>query len=87
MSKEKLTWHDVMREYIEAFRYPGIFYEEPSGTELLIQGENDEGCFTLKDDTPEKAHDRIERSKKAGRNLFYEELPEYKIEYLPDVDY
>lgn len=87
MSNGKITWDDVMREYIETFRYPGIFFEEPAGTELLIQGKNGEGCFTLKDDTPEKAHDRIERSKKAGRNLFYKELPKYKIKYEPGARY
>lgn len=87
MSNGKITWGEVIQEYIEVFRYPGIFYEEPDGTELLIQGENDEGCFTLKDETPETVHDRIERSKKAGKNLFYEECPEYKIEYEPDAQY
>lgn len=87
MSKGKITWEDVIMEYIEAFRYPGIFYEEPAGTELLLHDEEGENCYTLKDETPETVHDRIERSKTVRRNLFYEECPEYKIEYLPDVDY
>lgn len=86
MSK-KLTWDDVMIEYIDTFRSLGIFYEEPSGTEPLLNGKDGDVCYSLRGETPETFRDRIERSKKAGRNLFYEELPEDKIEYDPDVQY
>ncbi len=87
MSKEKLTWEDVSQEYMETFRCLGIFFEEPAGTERLLNGKDGEVCYSLKDETPETIHDRIERSKKAGRNLFYEELPKYKIEYIPGYQY
>ena len=87
MDKEKITWDDVIVEYIETFRCPGIFYEEPSGIIPLLKGKRGKGCYSLENETPETIHDRIERSKKAGRNLFYEELPKYKIEYIPGARY
>ena len=87
MSEKKITWDDVILEYIETFKQPGIFYEEPGGVMPLLHNENGETCYTLKDETPETVHNRIERSKKAKRNLFYEECPVYKIEYIPGVMY
>lgn len=40
-------------------------------------------CIAPDDETEEKFFDRIERSKKSGRNLFFEEwepMPEYPID-------
>lgn len=70
MNNGEITWNDVIEEYMETFKCLGIFFEEPSGTVPLLNGEDGENCYSLKDETPETVHERIERSKKAGRNLF-----------------
>lgn len=87
MSGTKRTWDDVIREYIETFKHLGIFFEEPGGTVPLLHDYDGEVCYTLKNETPDIVHDRIERSKKAGKNLFFEECEEHKIEYEPGVNY
>ena len=76
MSEKKITWDDVILEYIE-----------PGGVVPLLRGEDGETCYTLKDETPESVRKRIERSKKAKRNLFFEECPVYKFEYTPGAMY
>lgn len=87
MSKEKITWDVVIEEYMETFKCLGIFFEEPSGTVPLLNGNDGAKCYSLENETPESIHERIERSKKAGRNLFFEELPEYTMDYIPKAQY
>lgn len=87
MSESKRTWDDVIHEYIETFRHLGIFYEEPGGVVPLLHDYDGEVCYTLEDETPDTVHDRIERSKKAGKNLFFEECKVYEIEYKPGSQY
>lgn len=87
MSKQKITWYDVVIEYLETFRYCGIFCEEPGGYIPLVNDPDGDMCYSLKEETPETVHDRIERSKKAGRNLFFEECPVHEVVYIPGCQY
>lgn len=87
MSESKRTWDDVMQEYIETFKRLGIFYEEPGGIVPLLNDYEGEVCYTLEGETPDTVHDRIERSKKAGENLFFKECKVYEIKYKSGVQY
>lgn len=60
-------------KYFEAFRvFP--YFAEPSN-DVVVEDENG---VTYKVDEPEAVTlDRIQRSIEAGRNLFFEELPEF----------
>ena len=60
-------------KYFEAFRVLPYF-AEPSN-DVVVEDENG---VTYKVDEPETVTlDRIQRSIEAGRNLFFEELPEF----------
>lgn len=87
MSNHNLQWDDVIREYIQEFKHVGIFFEEPGGNVPLLHDYDGEVCYTLENETPDTVHERIERSKKAGKNLFFEECEVYKVEYETGVDY
>lgn len=87
MKQCNLTWEYVIQEYIETFRHLGIFYEEPGGVVPLLHDYKGDVCFTLENETPAIVHDRIIRSKQAGRNLFFEECAKYRIIYSPNTNY
>lgn len=59
--------------YLEAFS-TSPFFAEPSNVVIV---EDDNGVMYNVDEPESATVDRIRRSVKAGRNLFYEELPQY----------
>lgn len=63
-----------MMAYFEAFGSMP-FFAEPSSV-IVVEDEN--GSLYMVDEPEEKTIDRIQRSKEAGRNLFFEELPPYQ---------
>lgn len=63
-----------MMAYFEAFGSMP-FFAEPSSV-IVVEGEN--GSLYMVDEPEEKTLDRIQRSKEAGRNLFFEELPVFQ---------
>lgn len=66
-----MSW---MMKYYEAFGSMP-FVAEPSNT-IVVEDEN--GTLYVVDEPEEKTLDRIQRSKEAGRNLFFEELPVFQ---------
>lgn len=69
----------ALKAYRETFSNSRCFHLETS-TMLLIEkpGRKGKTYRQPSDETEEQFLDRIERSKKAGRNLFYEEWPEFQ---------
>ena len=55
----------------------GIKMEAVGGNAVFVENADGE-AFDLTEQSDSEVIDRIERSKKAGRNLFFEECPPYK---------
>lgn len=73
------------QRYLEAFDDP-ITVNEADGETVFV--EDPEGnAYNLSGLTDEDVLDKIERSHKAGLNLFFIECPPYNPGYSPDADY
>ena len=69
--------------YRKQFPDDNCFFSEP-GSEILIETK-EKAFISPSDETDEVFSDRLVRSKKIGRNLFYEEWDTF--EYNPDYIY
>ena len=77
---------DVFEAYAASVLDGSMVVFEP--TQLTVYFENtDESYAWPEGETEAKFLDRIERSKKAGRNLFKEEWPLWEQNYEPGVLY
>lgn len=71
-------------EYRKQFPMDSCFFNEP-GSGVLIESKSKQKAFiSPADETDEMFLDRLTRSKKVGRNLFYEEWEtfEYNSDYV-----
>lgn len=74
--------------YREQFATNRCAYLEPDlFMRIGIEDENGDTHIQPKDETDEIFLDRLERSKAAGRNLFFEEWEKFEFEYDPDCVY
>jgi len=71
--------------YLEQF-YATICIDEADGVHEFIT-DDDGNDYDITDETDAKVLDRIQRSKKAGRNLFFEECPPYTPSYEDGANY
>lgn len=71
--------YDTILKYREQYPEDGCAYLEPSNFVFVDNGEK--VLLNPRDETDEIFLDRLERSKRAGRNLFYEEWTD---EFIPD---
>jgi len=74
---------ECLEAYWEAYPDDECFYLEPS-VDVII-GTADKSYEQPEGETKDIFMDRLKRSKEAGRNLFYEEWPEFK--YIPGAVY
>ena len=75
---------EVLKEYRKEYPNDTIGFGEPDGV-LIERGSDKVGFYGNENESDEVFLDRLERSKKAGRNLFYEEWEPF--EYEDGVDY
>ena len=71
-----ISWESI-KKYRKVFNTDSCGYNEPGyGEVLVIDDTTEKGYISTWEETDEEFLDRIERSLKAGRNLFYEEWQE-----------
>lgn len=75
----------IREEYLAAFNECIIMDECGSGT-IFVEDE-DGNAYSLNGLSNEQIMDKIERSKKAGVNLFYNECPKWHPRYDKDKEY
>ena len=72
--------------YEEAFPESKLCFLSPSGDMTAVDLEKDIEYVKPFDETEEVFMDRIRRSKEQGRNLFFEEWPQYVHEWETEPD-
>lgn len=73
------------QRYLEVFDDP-IMTNESDGETLFVE-DQDGNAYSLSGLSDKDILDKIERSRKAGLNLFFIECPPYNPDYKPDADY
>ncbi len=78
--------YDSISKYWKQYPDGGIGYSEPDGGLMISNLENGKTYKAPANETDELFEDRLERSKKARRNLFFEEWEEYISDIPIDAD-
>ena len=82
----EISW-EAMGKYYDTFKDAEAGYLVPDGKVVVVNPNTGESYIPYEDETEEKFLDRINRSVKAGRNLFFEEWQENDEQFDPDVEY
>ena len=80
MLTSKCVW-----AYREQFHTNGCAFAEPSNNIMVVDPDTGKTLISPKDETEKEFMDRLDRSKREHRNLFFEEWEEFVMK--PDVLY
>ena len=76
----------IINAYEQAFPDSKVCFLMPSGNLSVVDFENNREYQMPEDESEETFMDRIRRSQAQGRNLFFEEWPQYVHEWETDPD-
>lgn len=76
----------IICAYEEAFPNSKVCFLMPSGDLSVVDFSSDREYRMPEDESEETFMDRIRRSQEQGRNLFFEEWPQYVHEWEIDPD-